>query len=197
MKPLEPLTASLLAGAGASLVSLLVFLAVHHVWIKPIWFIAPPGALIAVIGGLAVGWMWFLLEARLPSGWLAAPALFGLIMGVLLPAILLSFTHGPLFDLATATIPPGQGKAVAVRFVLELLLTAMITGAVVGALLGRSPTAALATGLAGLAFAAGPGHNVPMFGSNPAAFKGIALLVIISVALAIAFVQINTLLRRP
>ncbi len=187
--PLSPTLASLAGGVVASLVGLVVFLAIHHVWIKPIWSVAPVGSLIAAAGGLAVGWAYHEIRAGLPSApwtWLGVAAL---MLAILLPAVLLSFTHGPLFDLATATIPPGQGRRVAVRFVLELLLTATAMGALSGWVLGRSPRAMLATAIAGLAFAMGPGHNIPMFGTNPVAFKGLALMLAIVGASSITLVE--------
>ena len=48
--------ASLIPGVLAGVAGLLVFLEIHHVWIKPIWFILPSGLMIAAAGGLAVGW---------------------------------------------------------------------------------------------------------------------------------------------
>jgi hypothetical protein len=155
---------------------LLVFLVVHHLWIKPIWFIALPGLLIAALGGAALGWAYSFIARAMPDrpwSWLAVLAI---IVAVLLPGALLSLTHGPLFDLKTASIPPGQGGRVALRFALELVVPAIIVGYALGAWLGGSTKAALAMGLAGLALALGPGHNVPMFGTNPAAIKGFVLL---------------------
>lgn len=190
------LSASLIAGVAASVAGLAVFLGLHHVWIKPIWFIIPAGLPIAALGGLAFGWSY--LEIR---GGLAAPpwrslSVAALMLAVLLPAILLSFTHGPLFDLATATVPKGQGVRVTVRVVLELLVTATVVGAIAGRLLGHTGRATWATALAGLAFAVGPGHNIPMFGSNPRAFKALALLLAIIATSSIALVEIDARLTR-
>ena len=47
--------AALIAGVISGMAGLLVFLTIHHFWIKPIWFIAPIGLMIAGLGGLAVG----------------------------------------------------------------------------------------------------------------------------------------------
>jgi hypothetical protein len=103
-------------------------------------------------------------------------------MLLLAPGILLSFTHGPLFDLTTAQIPVGEGWSVASRFALELVLPACLMGALVGWWLGRSATAAFAMAVAGVALALGPGHNIPMFGDNPLAFKGHAIVLLIAAA---------------
>lgn len=194
---LGPTSAPLVAGVVAALAALLVFLVVHHVWIRPIWMITAPGALIAILGGLAIGWAYAHVRIGLPAAPWTAPAVFVWILGVLTPAIALSYTHGPLFDLATATIPPGQGRAVAGHLVLELLVTATIAGAAIGYGLGRTPTAAGASALAALAFAIGPGHNIPMFGTNPLALKGHAIVVIIAATLAVTLVQVDAVLRRP
>jgi hypothetical protein len=171
-----PVGPSVVGGVVAAVASLLVFLVVHHLWIKPIWFIALPGLLIAALGGAALGWAYSFIARAMPDrpwSWLAVLAI---IVAVLLPGALLSLTHGPLFDLKTASIPPGQGGRVALRFALELVVPAIIVGYALGAWLGGSTKAALAMGLAGLALALGPGHNVPMFGTNPAAIKGFVLL---------------------
>jgi len=39
----------LIASILASIGGLIVFLAIHHFWIMPIWYIFPPGLLIAVL----------------------------------------------------------------------------------------------------------------------------------------------------
>ncbi len=167
---------------------------VHQLWIKPIWFIAPAGLAIAIAGGLAIGWSYFHLRSGLPAGPWRTPAVFGVVTALLAPGMLLSFTHGPLFDLATAKVVAGQGT-VAMRFALELLLPACLGGALAGWWLGRSLSAAIATALAGLAFALGPGHNIPMFGTNPLAFKGHAIVLIIVVS-SIVLVQSDALVSR-
>jgi hypothetical protein len=193
---LAPTTAALVAGIASGVAGLIVFLAIHHVWIKPIWFIAPPGLAIAALGGLALGWAYKEIRLGLPAPPWTALSVCGLMLAILLPAVLLSFTHGPLFDLATATIPPGQGRRVAVRVALELGLTAIVMGALAGWLIGRSGRATLATALAGFAFALGPGHNIPMFGTNPRAFKGLAIMAVVVVASSFCLVEVEARLGR-
>ncbi len=185
----------LVAGVISGVCGLLVFLVVHQLWIRPIWFIAPAGLAIAVLGGLAIGWAYFHIRSGLPARPWTAPAMGGVIMALLVPGILLSLTHGPLFDLATAKVPAGQGWRVAMHFAFELVVPACLVGAVGGYWLGRSLGAALATTLAGLALALGPGHNIPMFGTNPLAWKGHAIVLIIALASAIALVESESLLR--
>lgn len=198
-KPLsfDPNTASLIAGALSGVVGLLVFLTIHHFWIRPIWSIAPIGLIIAALGGLAVGWAYNELRSGLPPRPLASLAMVGLIAAILAPAILLSFTHGPLFDLETANIRPGEGGQVALRIGLELILTATVMGALAGWLIGRSPRAALATAVAGFVFAIGPGHNIPMFGATPVAVKQLVILLAVVAVSAITLVEGGALLTRP
>jgi hypothetical protein len=186
-------THALIAGVLASLVGLFVFLVIHHFWIKPIWFITLPGMLIAAVGGVAFGWAYSELALRRP---LSSLALCGIMLAILTPSALLSLTHGPLFDLATATIPPGQGRRVAAHFICELILPSIIAGALVGWAVGRSLRASIAMSVAALAFAIGPGHNIPMFGTNPRAFKGFALMIAIVVSSCISLVHVNAWLQR-
>lgn len=47
--------ASVRAGILAWIAGLATFLLINHVWIVPIWFIEPAGALVATAGGAAVG----------------------------------------------------------------------------------------------------------------------------------------------
>ena len=100
-----PVGSSISAGVLSGVVGLLVFLLIHHVWIKPIWMIFVPGFLIAAVGGVAVGWAYFHVQASLPPRPWNSLAVLAIITAILLPGVLLSFTHGPLFDLAIATIP--------------------------------------------------------------------------------------------
>ncbi len=183
------MSASLVSGMISGVVGLAVFLVVHHVWIKPIWFIAPVGLVIALAGGLAIGWAYHYLLPALPQRPLRAGVVFLLITAMLAPGMGLSFTHGPLFDLATAKIPPNQGFNVLVHFCLELVLPACVVGAVVGWWLGRSFSALAATALAALAFALGPGHNIPMFGTNPLGLKGHAIVLVIVLGSSLALVE--------
>lgn len=193
---LAPTSAALLSGVIASLAAFVVFLAVHHFWIRPIWMIALPGSLIAIVGGLAVGWAYSLVRESLPGSPWTAPAVLAGMIAILAPAVALSYTHGPLFDLSTATIPAGEGRAVAIRAVLELLLTATLVGAIAGAWLGRSAMASFAVALAGLALAVGPGHNIPMFGTAAPGLKGHAIVLVVATVVAFTLVHVEAALRR-
>ncbi|MCI0346669.1 MAG: hypothetical protein L0221_14695, partial [Chloroflexi bacterium] len=55
------------AGAAAGLAGLVAFLVLHHAWIRPIWAIAPVGAVMAAGGGAIVGAAYAELLPRLPG----------------------------------------------------------------------------------------------------------------------------------
>ncbi|HLE14012.1 MAG TPA: hypothetical protein VI776_04625, partial [Anaerolineales bacterium] len=88
------------------------------------------------------------------------------------PAILLAQLRPPPLDVSTGMIMRGSTAGLVARFGIELLLTAAFVGGLAGWWLGHTPRAALATSLAGVVFALGPGHNIPLLGSTPAAGKG-------------------------
>jgi hypothetical protein len=110
--------------------------------------------------------------------------------------MLLSFSHGPLFDLKTGRIPEGEQATVMVHFAFELVLTAGIAGALAGYTLRRTRGAALSTAVAGIAWAFGPGHNIPMFGTNPAAFKGHAIVLLVALVACITLVETAALAEK-
>jgi hypothetical protein len=167
--------ASLFSGTLAGVAGLLVFLAIHHMWIKPIWFILPMGMVIAVVGGLATGWAYNELLPTLPGRpWviLTWAALIGLILA---PAVLLAQLRPPMFTPTGILNISLQGAVVI--FIGDLLLMATLIGGVVGWFIGRTKRAALAMALAGVVFALGPGHNIPFLGNTSATGKGILLLL--------------------
>ena len=181
----------LIAGMFAGIAGLLTFLVIHHFWIQPIWFIAPVGLIVAGLGGLAVGWAYAEIQPGLPPRPMTALAVMGLIALTLLPAIVLGQTRPALVDMSTGSmaIPAGQGGRVAVRVVLELLVTATLMGGLAGGWLGHTSRAAFATALAGFVFALGPGHNIPLLGNTPAAGKGVLLLLAITFVSAFVLVE--------
>ncbi len=192
----DSMTPFLIAGVCAGVAGLLTFLLIHHFWIQPIWFIAPVGLLIAGLGGLAVGWSYAEIYTALPPRpwtFLAVTAIIGVILA---PSILLAQFRAPLFDVATFSIPPQGGPRAAIHFVSELVLTAVIVGAVIGWLLGHTPQATIATAIAGLVYALGPGHNIPLLGNTPAVGKGIILLLVITLVAALVLVEVSAGLTR-
>lgn len=185
----------LIAGVFSGIVGLIVFLVIHHFWITPIWFILPPGLVFASLGGLAVGWSFHELSPRLPSHPWSALVMVSLIAAILAPAIFLAELRRPLFTITGtgAELSVSIGYAAAV-FILELLVTATLAGGFLGWLIGGTPRAAMATGLAGLIFALGPGHNIPFLGSTPGTLKGIVVLIIIVSSASLALVGISALM---
>jgi hypothetical protein len=185
-----------LAGMLSGATGLVVFLAIHHVWILPIWEVIPLGLIIAGLGGLAVGRAYDLLRpSLLPRPWTSL-AVFLLVALILGPSILLTLVRPPLFDVATGDLLPHVTVGnVVVRFIFELLVLSTAAGALVGWLLGRTRQATLATALAGFVFALGPGHNVPFFAGTPGIPKGTALLLIPSLVAAIVLVEADALLQ--
>jgi hypothetical protein len=182
--------ASLIAGLSAGITGLLVFLVIHQLWIKPIWFILPIGLVIAALGGLAVGWAYGELLPGLPRRPWTIFAWFALIGLTLAPAVGIAQLRPPLFTgtgmnvIATVSV-----EQAAIIFIRDLLLPAALIGGLCGWLIGRTKRAALATALAGFVFALGPGHNVPFLGNQPATGKGIILLVAIVLTASIVLVE--------
>jgi hypothetical protein len=187
--------ASLVAGMLTGIAGLLVLLIIHHFWVMPIWFILPLGSAIAIIGGLAAGWAYSELLPGLPKRpWriLAWVALIGL---TLTPSIVLAQLGPPLFtgtdENAILTVSSEQAGII---FILNLLLTATVTGGLGGWLIGRTKRAVVATALAGFVFALGPGHNIPFLGNTSATGKGILLLLAIIVSASVVLVEVEAAL---
>jgi hypothetical protein len=192
--------AARMAGALAGLAGVAAFLVIHHFWITPIWFIAPIGALMAAGGGAVVGTAYAALLPRLPKQPWRVPTV-ALVFGlVLTPAILLAEQSGPVFamgpDGSATLLVSGE---VAIRaFGVDLVGTSVLSGALIGLLVGRTRRAAAWTALAGLVLALGPGHNVPFLGGSPAAAKGVVLLLVVLVVATITLVEAHArLVRMP
>ena len=190
------MNAALTAGAFSGIAGLLVFLVIHHFWIRPIWFILPVGLAFAAGGGLAVGWAYSELLPGLPPRPLSAAVLIAVIGACLTPAVILAQLRPPMFTAMSenAQLTVSTGRAVAI-FVFQLLLTAAAVGALAGWWIGGSGRAAAATALAGLIFALGPGHNIPFLGNTPATGKGIVLLLSVVVVSALVLVEAEFALR--
>lgn len=189
--------ASLIAGMLAGVTGLLVFLVIHHLWIKPIWFILPIGLVIAVIGGLAIGWAYHELLPGLPRRPWTIIAWFALMGFTLIPAVVIAQLRPPLFTGTGMNVIANVSIAEAVViFVRDLILPATVIGGLAGWLIGRTKQAMLATALAGFVFALGPGHNVPFLGNQPATAKGIILLIAIVLSASIMLVEGHAALIR-
>jgi len=188
--------APLIAGVVSGVAGLFVFLVIHHFWITPIWFILPLGLVIASFGGWVVGGAYLEIRAGLPPRPWTAPALVALIGVILAPGILLAQFRTPLVNFSLGVILPEEVEKVMVHFILELLIPAAVVGGIVGGWLGRTWRAALSTGLAGLVFALGPGHNIPFLGNTPAVDKGLILLLAITVTSAVTLVETSEWLAK-
>jgi hypothetical protein len=193
--PTKPISTSLIGGILSGIVGLLVFLTIHHFWIGPIWFIMPAGLLIAGLGGLAVGWAYGEIRAGLPPRPWTSLSMFGLMAAILAPAVILAQILPPVVDVAAGKLVGTTGELI-VRFVLELLLTATTVGMLAGWLLARTWRGAVAMAVAGLAFALGPGHNIPILGNTPVAGKGLILLAAIALASSVVLVETDEWLAR-
>lgn len=184
-----------LAGAIAGKAGLLVFLIVHAVWIVPIWSVVTLGVPVAAIGGAAAGWALDELREVVPRrpvrAWLAVTAGAMLVLSpTFVAAALGPHLPVPVVDGSSiGPIPPALIPRLATQFVVELLVLPMAAGALLGWALTRSRRAALATACAGVAFAAGPGHNNPFFFrfmDLPGSLFGVALtLAIVAVSSAV------------
>lgn len=186
----------LFAGMAAGVAGLLVFLIIHHFWIRPIWFILPPGLVIALLGGLAAGWSYREIQSGLPPRPWTALAMVALIAAILAPGIVLAQIHKPTLNTISFTIPKENAGRAATQFFTELVLTAVIVGGIAGWLLGHTRQAAFATALAGLVYALGPGHNIPFLGQTPGLGKGLVLLMAITLVSAIVLVETSAWLAR-
>lgn len=182
-------------GVLSGISGLLVFLVFHQLWIAPIWFILPIGLIIAAMGGMAVGWAYHELFPKLPPRPWSTLVIVALIGIILTPAIVLAELREPLFTVtdmdAELSVSPAYAAAV---FILELLVSATLTGGLAGWFIKRTPRAAVSTGIAGLVFALGPGHNIPFLGNSPATGKGIILLLIVILSAAVVLVEMSAMI---
>lgn len=182
MKLRPELWVALLSGAAAGAVAFAAFLVIHAIWIVPIWDVAP-AVLWAVLGGITVGWAYDVHRVRLPARRVGRVAV--VFAG-------LSLTLAPGLLLLPLT-PPGPGGSpsiveIVVGAIAVLLLVAMpFLAAAVGAILGRSGRAAVATGLATFTFMSGIGHNIPFFGFG---LRGVKMWTIMLTVTAIASVTL-------
>lgn len=183
--------AAVAAGAVAGIAGLGVFLVAHQLWIVPIWFIAPVGAIMAGVGGAAVGASYATLRPHLPRRPWTAPTVAALYAGMLAPAVLIGEFRGPIFALdadggGTLLVPPTEAV---VDVLLGLLGTSALAGAIAGGLIGRRRRAVGATALAAIVLAIGPGHNIPLLGGTPAVGKELAILGAVVVAASVVLVE--------
>jgi hypothetical protein len=186
------------AGALAGIAGLVTFLVAHHAWIAPIWFVAPAGLVMAALGGAAVGSSYATLRPRLPQRPWTATAIVAIFAGVLAPAVVVAELRGPILamgpDGGGVLLVPGEEAVVDV--LVGLIGVSALMGATLGGLIGRSRRAALATSLAAVALAIGPGHNIPLLGGTPVVEKELAILLLVLVVSACTLVETEARLSR-
>jgi len=190
--------AAIEAGTLAGIAGLLVFLLLHHLWIVPIWFIAPVGAVLALGGGAALGAAYAEIRSRLPGRPWTTVGLVAVIVAVMAPAILVAELRGPIYAFGGG----GEGRLLvapleAILMVgAGLLATSTLAGAVVGWLLGRTRRAAATMALAGFALGLGPGHNIPFLGGTPATPKELTIFAAVTLAGSLVLVASHRWLAR-
>jgi len=189
---------AVLAGSLAGIAGLAVFLLLHQLWIVPIWFIAPAGAVMAVVGGAAAGASYVALRPRLPPRPWTSAAVTALFAGTLVPAILVAQSRGPIFAIGAdgggALLVPATDALLEV--LSGLIGGSAVSGAALGSLIGRSHHAARTTILAAVALALGPGHNIPLLGGTPAVGRELAILGAVFVVAAVVLVEAEARLSR-
>lgn len=198
MAPGSDEPAAVRAGVAAGLVGFVTFLLIHHAWIVPIWFIAPVGGLLAAGGGAAVGAAYAELRPHLAPRPFTIVAVVAVVGVVLLPAFVIAELRGPIFAMAAngggSLLVPGEEAAADV--VVGLFGTATATGAALGWFIARRRRAAWTTAAAALAFAVGPGHNIPLLGGTGAVAKEIAILAAVVGVASVVLVEGHAWLAR-
>jgi hypothetical protein len=169
---------------------LTVFLVVHQLWIVPIWFVAPIGAVMAGVGGAAVGASYATLRPHLPGRPWTTSAFTAVVAGMLAPEVLIAELRGPVFamgaDGGTLLVPATD---VVLDYLFGLVGSTALSGAIIGALVGRTRRAAVTTMVAGVALAVGPGHNIPLLGSTSVVGKELAILGVVLLTSAAVLVE--------
>lgn len=190
---------AILAGVLAGIAGLAVFLLLHHLWIVPIWFITPVGAAMAAVGGAAVGSAYAELVPHLPRRPRTSIAVTAAVAGILLPAIVIAQVRGPIFAMdadgnGTLLVP---GPVALADVLVGLVGVTAVTGAMLGALIGRTRRAAMATMLAAVGLAIGPGHNIPLLGGTAAVTKELAVLGAVVAVASVVLVEAHARLGAP
>lgn len=183
----------MVAGMVAGLAGLTVFLLIHQAWIVPIWFIAPMGAIMASLGGAAVGASYGELQEHLPHRPWRAFAVAAIYAGVLVPAVVFAEFTGPIFVMAAdgggrLTVP---GSVAMADVAVGLLGATALSGAILGAWIGRTRRASALCALAGLALAVGPGHNIPLLGGTAAVAKELTIIGVALVVASVVLVEVD------
>jgi hypothetical protein len=189
---------ALKGGVLAGVAGLAVFLVVHQLWIVPIWFVAPIGAVMAGLGGAAVGASYATLRPHLPGRPWTTPVFAAIVAGMLTPAVLIAELQGPVFAMGadgggTLLVPATD---VVLDFLIGLVGITALSGAIIGALVGRTRRAAVTTMVAGVALGIGPGHNIPLLGGTPGVGRELVILGVVLLTSGVVLVEAEARLFR-
>jgi len=184
------------AGVIAGLAGLAVFLVLHHLWIVPIWGIAPVGLALAAGGGAVIGAAYGDLLPRLPRRPWRNLCVCAAVGAILVPPFVIAEAVGPVYAIGaggngTLLVSPA---VVVIAFAGGLMVPSALSGAALGWLGGRTRTTAARGAVAGLALALGPGHNIPLLGGTSAAGKELAILAAVLGVASIVLVESQALL---
>jgi len=172
------------AGAASGVAGFATFIVVHSVWIFPIWFIAPTGAVIATAVGAAVGMAFDSVRPMPWPTWSSIGIPFLGVVAVLVPAVILS------------EMGLRAGAASPLPIVAGHVGSAAAMGGLLGAVAGRTRRSVGMCAFAAVLIAVGPGHNIPMLASTPGAMKELTLLLAVFFVAAVALGAGNRLVVR-
>jgi hypothetical protein len=145
-----------------------------------------------------VSWAYAELKHRLPPPPWTVLALAAIVFTTLVPAFVLAQLHQPFIAMDGTLLV--EIPVLVRHFIFDLLITASSVGALIGWWLARSRRAVLATALAGIVFALGPGHNTTFVTLAPGvarvALKMFTLLAVIIFIAAVVLVYGQALLLR-
>ena len=176
-----------IAGGVAGGVALLVFVLVHAMWIVPIWGMLAMLPLAALVGALAAWPFDEMGRGALPPAPFDGVAIALLLLASLVPTAIYGVLVGPL-----------DQQHITWQAVIVPLALAAPAGAVIGLVLTGSAPLAGALALAATAFALTLGHNLPFFPiGSPGAGKAIVLVVVPTLAAAVAFSAARTIASLP
>lgn len=172
------MTPTVAAGAVAGAIALLVFVAVHAVWIVPIWGMLSMLPLAALVGILAaMPFEQMIARGAFPPPPLDGPAFAALLILTLIPTAASSVLLGPV-----------DPQRIQWPVLLLPLLLAAPAGAAAGLALTGSPGTAASLGIAATALALTLGHNIPFFpAGSPGWVKAHTLIVLPVVVAGLVF----------
>lgn len=172
------MTPTLVAGAVAGSVALLVFVVLHAVWIVPIWGMLSMLPIAALVGVIAA-WPFEQISARgaFPPAPFDGIAFTALLLLTLVPSAVMGVLVGPV----------DRDRITAAAVSVPLLLAAP-AGVLLGALLVGVNPASFGLGAAAFAVALTLAHNLPFFPIGSAGWeKAFGLVVFVELAAGAAF----------